>query len=49
MNFQMWLPAAMMCAAAVMPAWAQASVKPGETVVLSVHAVGAQVFGTRSS
>jgi hypothetical protein len=44
MNFQMWLPAAMMCAAAMMPAWAQVSVKPGETVVFSVHAVGAQVY-----
>jgi hypothetical protein len=49
MNFQMWLPAAMMYAAAVMPAWAQVSVKPGETVVLSVHAVGAQVYDCKAS
>ena len=48
MNFQMWLPAAMICAAAVMPAWAQVSVKPGETVVLSVHAVGAQVYDCKA-
>jgi hypothetical protein len=48
MNFQMWLPAAMICAAAVMPAWAQISVKPGETVVLSVHAVGAQVYDCKA-
>ena len=48
MNFQMWLPAAMMCAAAVMPAWAQVSVKPDETVVLSVHAVGAQVYDCKA-
>jgi hypothetical protein len=48
MNFQMWSPAAMMCAAAVMPAWAQVSVKPGETVVFSVHAVGAQVYDCRA-
>jgi Protein of unknown function (DUF3455) len=48
MNFQMWSPAAMMCAAAVMPAWAQVSVKPGETVVFSVHAVGAQVYDCKA-
>jgi hypothetical protein len=47
MNFQMWLPA-MMCAAAAMPAWAQVSAKPGETVVLSVHAVGAQVYDCKA-
>jgi hypothetical protein len=49
MNFQMWLPAAMICAAAGMPAWAQVSVKPDETVVLSVHAVGAQVYDCKDA
>jgi Protein of unknown function (DUF3455) len=31
-----------------MPAWAQVSVKPGETVVFSVHAVGAQVYDCKA-
>jgi Protein of unknown function (DUF3455) len=48
MNFQMWLAAATMCAAGVMPAWAQVSMKPGETVVLSVYAAGAQVYDCKA-
>ena len=47
MTFQMWLPA-MMCAATAMPASAQVSAKSGETVVLSAHAVGAQVYDRKA-
>ena len=52
MEFRIWLPAALMCAAGIVPASAQslpdAIAAKGETVALTVHAEGAQVYDCKA-